>query len=97
MNHRYSTFSEFPHSLTFIKEIDITIIYILNTAWSGADVRGNGAENHGNEEKTTGSGNGSEVKKLKKVVEHLLCAVKCSKPIDAHHAEHLTEAERLLK
>ena len=45
--------------------------------------------------KTTGSN--TEMKNLKKAVAHLVQAVKCSKPIDARHSEHLVEAEKLLK
>ena len=41
--------------------------------------------------------NNKEVKNLKKAIEHLVQAVKCSKPIDARHTEHLAEAEKLLK
>ena len=41
--------------------------------------------------------NNKEVKNLKKAVAHLVQAVKCSKPIDARHTEHLAEAENLLK
>ena len=43
------------------------------------------------------TGSDAEVKNMKKAVAHLVQAVKCSKPIDARHTEHLVEAEKLLK